>query len=90
MDTSKRGLLKLELAAVIDLGSHFVKATYNLEGDGPLVLKCYEIIEEVKAALQAAHYPNVTAVAEMLAGNNAALVSQYSAYAIALVHYKHQ
>uniref|UniRef100_A0A1X7U381 DUF4371 domain-containing protein n=1 Tax=Amphimedon queenslandica TaxID=400682 RepID=A0A1X7U381_AMPQE len=29
VDTSKRGLLKLELAAVIDLGSHFVKATYN-------------------------------------------------------------
>ena len=26
--------LKLELAAVIDIGSYFVKATYNLEGDG--------------------------------------------------------
>ena len=31
-------LVKIELAAVIDIGSHFVKATYNLEGDGILDL----------------------------------------------------
>ena len=29
--------LKLELAATIDVGEHFVKATYFLEGDGPLI-----------------------------------------------------
>ena len=29
--------LKLELAALIDGGVHFVTGTYNLEGDGPLV-----------------------------------------------------
>ena len=28
--------LKLELAVTIDVGEHFVKATYYLEGDGPL------------------------------------------------------
>lgn len=28
--------LKLEQAAVINIGSYFVKATYNLEGDGAL------------------------------------------------------
>lgn len=28
--------LKVELAAVIDIGSYFAKTTYTLEGDGPL------------------------------------------------------
>ena len=36
--------LKLELGAVIDVGEHFVKSTYTLEGDGPLVFICYEEI----------------------------------------------
>ena len=31
--------LKLEPAALIDGGAHFVTGTYNLEGDGPLVLR---------------------------------------------------
>ena len=44
-DVTKKSILKLELAAVIDLGIHFVKATYDLEGDGPLALRCYEIID---------------------------------------------
>ena len=26
----------------VDVGKHFVKATYLLEGDGPLVFSCYE------------------------------------------------
>ena len=26
--------LKIELAAVVDIGEQFVKATYNLDGDG--------------------------------------------------------
>ena len=29
--------LRLELAAIIDAGVHFVNATYYLEGDGPLI-----------------------------------------------------
>lgn len=29
--------LKIQLAAVVDVGVHFVKATYHLEGDGPLI-----------------------------------------------------
>ena len=45
-----------ELAAVIDVGEHFVKATYNLEGDGASVLWSYEEIKKVRAVLQAAHY----------------------------------
>ena len=33
--------LKLEFAATIDVVEHFVKATYFLEGDGPLVFAFY-------------------------------------------------
>lgn len=32
--------LRLELAALIDAGVHFVNATYYLEGDGPLIFTC--------------------------------------------------
>ena len=34
----EKKLLQVELAATIGAGMPFVKATYNLEGDGPLVL----------------------------------------------------
>ena len=33
--------LRLELAAIIDDGVHFVNATYYLEADGPLMFSCY-------------------------------------------------
>ena len=45
--------LKLELAITIDVGEHFLKATYFLEGDGPLVLSCYDILHAVARACQA-------------------------------------
>ena len=38
----RRRNLQLELAALIDVGRHFVKATYTLEGDGPLILSAYK------------------------------------------------
>ena len=40
-DPQKLFLLKVELTVIVDLGAHFVKATYALEGDGLLVLICY-------------------------------------------------
>ena len=54
--------LKLELASVIDWGEVFVKATYNLEGDGPLAFTCYEEVQRVVAAIRGAHTPNTKAV----------------------------
>ena len=56
--------LKLELAATIDVGEHFVKATYFLEGDGPLVFACYEKLSAVSQFCQAPCFPNVRAIAE--------------------------
>ena len=47
--------LRLELAAVIDSGVHFVNATYYLEGDGPLIYSCYERLSAVAHAIAVAH-----------------------------------
>ena len=44
-DSQKLKYLKIELVAVVDWGEAFVKATYNLKGDGPLALTCYETIQ---------------------------------------------
>ena len=39
-DPQKTALLRIELASIIDWGEVFVKATCNLEGDGPLAFTC--------------------------------------------------
>ena len=36
---------QIVLAAVVDAGEAFIKATYNLERHGPLVLRCCEILK---------------------------------------------
>lgn len=42
-DPQQCSMLQIELAATIDLGQLFVKATYRLEGKGLLVFECYEL-----------------------------------------------
>ena len=59
----EKKLLQVELAAIIDAGMPFVKATYNLEGDGPLVLTCYDTISALNMSARQAHYPNLDAIA---------------------------
>ena len=66
-DPQQHMLLKLELASTIDVGEHFVKATYFLEGDGPLIFNCYEMVSAVNQTCQATHYPNVHAIATAIA-----------------------
>ena len=44
-DSKKKAFLEMELAAVVDAGAPFVKTTYTLEGDGPLVFRCYGQIQ---------------------------------------------
>ena len=73
--------LQIELAAVVDAGEAFVKATYNLEGDGPLVLRCYEILSTLTAGIQVGHYPNVQAIAQMLSEGSPVIVQQWVGYA---------
>ena len=55
--------MQIELAAIVDYGEPFVKATYKLEGDGPLAFKCYETVECVSRSIELAYTPNVEAVA---------------------------
>lgn len=59
--------LKLELAITIDVAENFVKATFYLEGDGPL-----EKLHVVAQACQAPQIPNVRAVAAAIAEENPA------------------
>ena len=61
-DQQKCSLLKVELAVVSDLGEHFVKSIYTLEGDGPLVFDCFEAIVKLRAVIHSNHYPNTLAV----------------------------
>ena len=77
--------LKLELAAVIDVGKHFVKSNYTLEGDGLLVRICYEEIKKLRAVIQLGHYPNVNAIAAVIAPGNPAVQQQLILYALGCV-----
>lgn len=63
---AKEKELLIELAVNVD-GEVFVKATYDLEGDGPLALECYEIIVGVRNSIQVHHWPNTAAVAKRIA-----------------------
>ena len=46
----------VELAVTVDAAMPFVKATYNLEGDGPLALSCYETISGLNVAARLSEF----------------------------------
>ena len=73
--------LDIELAAMIDSGEHFVKATYYLEGDDPLVFSCYECLSPLANAIAVESYPNTEAKAHKHAGGNMVLYNQLVAQA---------
>ena len=79
-DKRKTEYLQLELAAVIDAGEPFVKATYQLEGDGALVFRCYEIYSTLEAAIKLHNFPNLHAVANKLVGRSTELLNKYIQY----------
>ena len=58
-------VLQIQLAAIVDVGHHFVTATYL--GDGPLVFSCYEKLQAVAEACRVPHFPNVRAVSTAIA-----------------------
>lgn len=77
-DPQKRSCLQVELAVVIDVGEQFVKATYSLEGDGPLVFSCFEVLSNVDASIR-----NTVAIIEQISGLAGSIISsqQWLAYA---------
>ena len=79
-DRSKSEFLQLELAAVIDAGEPFVKATYKLESDNALAFTCYEIYSSLEASVKLQHYPNLNAVANKLCGKSTTLYNKFVQY----------
>ena len=66
-DVQKKALLQMEAAVVVNVGSSFVQASDNLEGDGPLELTCYEMVNALTTFVnQVQHYPNAQAVSRSL------------------------
>ena len=65
-DPQTKSKLQIEIAATVDWGEPFVKACYDLEGDGPLALECYERVDRVIAFRATENIPNVRAIAEKL------------------------
>ena len=74
----RKPYLMVELAVVIDIGEHFVKATYSLEGDGPLAFSCFEVLFTVNVAITSPlHLPNTEALVRQLSAGSSATVIQW-------------
>ena len=87
-DNEKKSKLKMELAIVIDYGENFVKATYDLEGDGPLILHCFEIIDTLCNAIKSLdnHSLNAEAVSNDLSRGSVTCKKSSIEYARTCVH----
>ena len=72
--------LQIEIAITIDAMEAFVKATYNLEGDGVLALFVYEEIRKQFAVVSVKLYPNVAAVVKQLSQGNSPYENQLVTY----------
>ena len=79
-DKRKIEYLQLELAAIVDAGEPFVKATYQLEGDGALAFRCYEIFSTLEASVKLQHFPNLHAMANKLVGRSHELLNKFIQY----------
>ena len=80
-DESMRRNLKMEISITVDAMEPFVKVTYTLEGDGPIALVAYQQISLLYSHVSLEHYPNVDAVARLLANGNSTHERQLIAYA---------
>ena len=65
--------LRLELGVMVDVGVHFVNATYYLEGDRPLIFTSFERLSTVLHAVTVGYYPSTLAIATEIANGDAAL-----------------
>ena len=76
---------KVELAIVIDFGEQFVKSTYNLEGDGALIVTCYEEILKLQALVHSSYYQNLEAVIQSFSQGNAIIQHQWKSHAFSCI-----
>ena len=84
-DPAKSRKLKIEIVTTVDVMEPFVKATYKLEGDGPLSLEAYQQLSILFASVSTQHYPNVAAVAKAEANGNVSHEQQLLDYSKACV-----
>ena len=82
---AKTRKLRIEIATQVDAMEPFVKATYKLEGDGPLSLEAYQQLSILFASVSTHHYPNATAVAKAEANGNVSHEQQLLDYSKACV-----
>ena len=80
-DAAKCRKLKMELAMTVDSMLPFVKATYELEGDGLLALSAYRQISKLYTTISAQNFPNVKAIARKESNGNALNERQLIDYA---------
>ena len=85
-DAASLRKLKIELAATVDAMEPFVKATYDLEGDGPLILYAYQKISSLYAHITLEHHPNILAVADDLAQGSGSHKAQLINYTKTFYH----
>ena len=84
-NASVKAHFQTELATIVDAGEDFVKATYSLEGHGPLVFHFFEVLSTLSAGIQVAHYPNLQAIAQMLSGGSQVVLQQWVDYGKACI-----
>lgn len=80
-DPAKNAHLRVQLAAVVDRGECLVKTTYKLEGDGPLALCAFQVVNTLLASIRVSHFPNVTAIIKQLCPGNPSAQQKWVAYA---------
>jgi hypothetical protein len=83
--TSGLNQLKMELAAVFDIGEHFTRAMYNLDSEGSLMVNCYEEIVRLLAVLNTGYHPNIETIAQSLAPGNVIAQQQWISYAMSCI-----
>lgn len=59
----------MEVVAVVDTGRPLVE-TYALEGDEPLLVKCYGQLGKVSTSFSTVYYPNTKAIARATAAES--------------------
>ena len=85
LNQQEKAYLMVELAVTIDAALPFVRATYLLEGDGPLALSFYEAISSLNSAARQANYSNLSAVASTLSAGDTDMEEHLIAHATSCV-----
>ena len=51
-----------------------------MEGDGPLVFGCFEVLASLSGGIRIAHFPDLSAISTKIAGGNHTRLQQFEQY----------